>query len=320
MTRKLTNEEFIQKATARHGDRYDYGKVEFKNTRSKVAITCPDHGEFTQNAKSHLEGSGCMQCHIIGQRKGTRKFIELAREVHGDLYSYSTTEYKQVHTKVSIECPRHGVFWQVPHSHLRGSGCNKCGIESTRGPRVSTDEWIDRFRTSHGDRYMYDKVDYVSAKKNMLIGCRIHGYFKQRPFTHLNARGECCPKCYATKGEAAVFQSLDRLGVEYECQAGFTSCRRLVHLSFDFFLPNHALLIEFDGEQHFRASWSFGGEEMFQYRKELDEIKNQWARTHGIPLVRLRDIHLPRIDTILEKLLSRRVGVRCPQFVLDDLT
>ena len=42
----MTTEEFIQKAKAVHGDKYDYSKVEYVNAKTKVCVICPKHGEF----------------------------------------------------------------------------------------------------------------------------------------------------------------------------------------------------------------------------------------------------------------------------------
>ena len=59
---KLTTEEFIAKAKAVHGDRYDYSKVEYVNNQTKVCIICKKHGEFWQTPKSHLNSNGCHMC------------------------------------------------------------------------------------------------------------------------------------------------------------------------------------------------------------------------------------------------------------------
>jgi len=66
----------------------------------------------------------------------SKEFIERAKRVHGDKYDYSKTEYVNAKTKVCIICPKHGEFWQLPHSHLSGSGCPICNrikrsLEST---------------------------------------------------------------------------------------------------------------------------------------------------------------------------------------------
>lgn len=46
-------------------------------------------------------------------------------------------------------------------------------------------------------------------------------------------------------------------------------------------------LIEFDGEQHIRPSEHFGGENRFKIQQENDTLKNQYALSHNIPLVRI---------------------------------
>ena len=120
---------FIEKAKLIHGDKYDYSKVEYINRRTNVLIMCPIHGEFYQNPKSHLNGHGCVECARIKStylKSNTNDFIEKARKVHGDIYDYSKVEYVDRKTKVTIICPIHGEFLQIPYSHLRGAGCIKC--------------------------------------------------------------------------------------------------------------------------------------------------------------------------------------------------
>ena len=88
--RKLTTEQFIEKAKKIHGDKYDYSKVEYINNRTKVCIICPIHGEFWQIANSHLQGEGCKECGMELKAKNktltTDKFIEKAKKIHGDKY------------------------------------------------------------------------------------------------------------------------------------------------------------------------------------------------------------------------------------------
>ena len=60
--KKYTTEEFIKRAKEIHGDKYDYSKVEYKNTSTKVCIICPKHGEFLVTPNNHLSGRGCPHC------------------------------------------------------------------------------------------------------------------------------------------------------------------------------------------------------------------------------------------------------------------
>lgn len=61
---------FCEKAKSVHGDRYDYSKVEYINNKTKVVITCTEHGEFEQTPSNHLLGRGCPEC---GKRSAKRR-------------------------------------------------------------------------------------------------------------------------------------------------------------------------------------------------------------------------------------------------------
>lgn len=60
--KRLTTEQFIQRAKAKHGDMYDYSKVKYVNCHTIVDIICKKHGLFSQNAGDHLGGHGCPLC------------------------------------------------------------------------------------------------------------------------------------------------------------------------------------------------------------------------------------------------------------------
>jgi hypothetical protein len=195
----MTSNDFIKKAREIHGNKYDYSKVEYINSKTKVCIICPIHGEFWQIPYSHLKGFGCCKCGH--DRTNNSKFsnistfIEKAKKVHGDKYDYSKVEYERSNKKVCIICPIHGEFWQTPNKHLCGDGCPKCGHKHTwdkRG-RITTEEFIERARKVHGDKYDYSKVEYVDAKTKVCIICPIHGEFWQTPDSHLQGSG--CWKC-----------------------------------------------------------------------------------------------------------------------------
>ena len=133
----------------------------------------------------------------------TEQFIEKARKVHGDKYDYSKVEYVNNHTKVCIICPEHGEFWQTPNAHLNGQGCPICGCKKvwdTRG-RITTEQFIEKARKVHGDKYDYSKVEYINAKTNVCIICPEHGEFWQTPSGHLQKKE--CPKCGLKKSSSS---------------------------------------------------------------------------------------------------------------------
>ena len=85
--------EFIEKSRKVHNDKYDYSLVQYINSRTKVKIICPIHGEFIQNANSHIQKRGCPDCGKVKNRElrksNNKEFIEKCKKVHGDKYNYS---------------------------------------------------------------------------------------------------------------------------------------------------------------------------------------------------------------------------------------
>ena len=132
------------------------------------------------------------------KRLTTQEFIELSKEIHGDKYDYSLVEYKSAHVKVKIICPIHGIFEQEPNDHKRGFGCRKCAGTQ----KLTNDEFIQKAKEIHGDKYDYSKVNYKNANTKIKILCPKHGMFKQTPYKHLLGQG--CSTCannipYTTK-------------------------------------------------------------------------------------------------------------------------
>ena len=127
---KRSAEEFIGKAREIHGEKYDYSKVQYINNSTKVCIICPQHGEFWQVPSSHLSGMGCKKCadkmNSIKRRSNSIVFAEKSNIIYGNKYDYSNVIYLTAKDKVCIVCPKHGVFWQTPDSHIAGHSCPKC--------------------------------------------------------------------------------------------------------------------------------------------------------------------------------------------------
>jgi len=65
--------EFIQKANKVHNNKYSYTKSEYNLDKDYVIISCIKHGDFYQNARSHLNGCGCPKCKLS---KGESKILE----------------------------------------------------------------------------------------------------------------------------------------------------------------------------------------------------------------------------------------------------
>lgn len=128
---KMTQEEFIDRATEKYGDLYDYSLVEYKNIDTSIKIICKSHGIFEQTPWVYLKSTyGCLECaRVLGglnRRKTTEEFIIRARNAHKNKYDYSKTIYELAKSLVTIICKTHGEFQQVAGSHLSGTGCPMC--------------------------------------------------------------------------------------------------------------------------------------------------------------------------------------------------
>ena len=130
MTKMMSTEQFIARARKVHGRKFRYEKAVYTGPHNKIIITCPKHGDFEQQAWSHLQGSGCKECkrekHIKDITYNTDIFIKKAKAVHGRRYDYSKVDYKSSQVPVIIICKKHGEFKQRPSDHLKWHGCKWC--------------------------------------------------------------------------------------------------------------------------------------------------------------------------------------------------
>ena len=119
------------------------------------------------------------------KKLNTSEFIRKAHEVHGDKYDYSKVKYVNSHTPITIICPVHGEFQQLPYCHLQGNGCSACNGGDRFKDRLTTEEFIQKAKEVHGNKYDYSKVNYVNAHTPITIICPVHGEFQQEPCDHL---------------------------------------------------------------------------------------------------------------------------------------
>ena len=133
-TIKQKLEAFKNKAKKVHGDYYSYNYDTFTDALSPMEIICPVHGVFMQKPAYHTAGNGCSECGKVKVANrlvsNTKAFIEKAKVVHNNKYSYGNSDYSGAKEKIIITCPIHGDFLQTPNDHLNGCGCRQCRTES----------------------------------------------------------------------------------------------------------------------------------------------------------------------------------------------
>ena len=131
-THSYTKDKFLELANSKHNFKYDYSKTDYINYSTNIKIVCPIHGEYSQNPRDHITGTGCPKCGREQANKSeslsVEQFITKSNEVHFGKYDYSKVEYINSQTKVCIICQEHGEFWQTPANHMQGQGCPKCRL------------------------------------------------------------------------------------------------------------------------------------------------------------------------------------------------
>ena len=208
----------------------------------------------------------------------TDQYIERFKSVHGDRYDYSKTVYKNQLTDLEIICKKHGPFKQNPKSHYRGNGCRLCS-------KITTEDFIKRAKSVHGELFDYSKSQYKSRKNKVIIICKKHGEFLSAPENHIDGRTGC-PNCLVSKGELKISHFLNSLNILFYRNYKINECKNIHPLKFDFFLPQLNKAIEYDGQQHFSSKWL--GEKNFQQIQFNDSLKNEFCNNNEIPLLRIK--------------------------------
>lgn len=157
MPKKLTREEFIKKAVAVHGDKYDYRDVEYINNATKVKIFCKKCGTcFEHEPVWHLSGMGCPKC-AKNAKLTLDSFLNKAKNIHGNRYNYDLIKQVKSNLKVKILCNNcKKYFLRKISDHLSGVGCPYC-------TKSRNEIFINAWLTNN-------KIDFIPQKK--FIDCK----------------------------------------------------------------------------------------------------------------------------------------------------
>ena len=208
--RKQTLEEFILKFKTKFPNKkYDFSNSMYINTHTKMKVKCEYGHSFEIRPCDLLNGYGCPVC--SGTKKMTKEeFIENAKIVHNNYFSYEHCNFINVNSKVIVTCPVHGDFEVKASNHLNGANCKICSKENivhkiTLRPKrnastkkLTTEIFKEKLKKMWGDRYVCpEDEEYINNKTPMNILCKEHGIFTITPNHILSGRG--CPICGRNK-------------------------------------------------------------------------------------------------------------------------
>lgn len=296
MRRKITYDMVKKEFDARN---YILISTEYCNNSTKLQYLCPHHstkGILEITFANFTKGRGCPYC--AKRAKKTHEeyvselgFIKPNIEVIG--------EYKNLRTKLLHRCKVCGYEWFVRPDNLLylSNGCPKCGKRAV----LTNKEFIERVNRVNSNIEVIGT--YHNSVEKIKFGCKLCGnIWEAKPNNILNGKG--CPVCSLSKGEKKIREILKSKHIIFIEQYKFKDCVDINPLPFDFFLPEHNTLIEYDGKQHYEPC-TFGGIDYkqaiinFEKTKEHDKIKTEYCFCHKINLVRIPYYDYRRIEEIL---------------------
>lgn len=266
---KKTTEEYIQECEDKG---YDLPIEDYINSYTKINHKCSKGHIYPQKPYSHLQGIGCLIC--SGKKKKTPEgYLQECEDKGLDL---PIEDYIDAKTKINHKCNNGHVYEQRPNIHLQGYGCPTC---KNKTPQDYLHECKDKGLDLPIEDYKGSNT-YINHK------CSKGHIYPQTPSNHLQGRG--CSTCKESHGEKFIRNYLDSHCIKYISQKTFKDLKDKTYLSYDFYLPEHSILIEYQGIQHFE-SVSFNGKDYsdLDKQKRHDNLKRAYAKDNGYKLLEL---------------------------------
>lgn len=199
----FTTEQFINMSKEKFGSKFCYDKTHYVNSRTRVTITCPEHGDFETYTSNHLTGSGCPGCsralNGLSHRMDTATFIQRAQSKHNNIYSYEKTIFTGSLKNLTVTCPVHGDFITQASRHINnGHGCPKCALVRRVEKRITpANAFLEKIsKKTNFENYDFSKLtDFKSVLEYVTVICKKHGEFKTKPKYILPSLFFGCSKC-----------------------------------------------------------------------------------------------------------------------------
>lgn len=302
---KRNNKEYLLK---------EYSK---KNKRSPFEVSYGDNDEFVWDCSTcgsdytmsliMRTGQKCGCPYCAGMRVNNTNNLstlkpEIAKEWHPLLNNISPSEITSNSKKAVWWICKEGHEWEASVSNRTNpkltSGCPKCA-----GRNKTHDEFLKRLKINNLNfKSGKFKVigEYSGSNKRIKCKCNLHNHEWSPIAASLN-NGTGCPICNLSRGELKIIDYLNESKIKYTVEKKFKECKNKKSLPFDFYFSK-MLLLEFDGEQHFRSKTGFG-EDAFESTNTNDKIKNQYCINNNISLIRIPYWEQKNIEYILENVL-----------------
>lgn len=309
MRPRLTHEEFVESVNKKFNNNIEIlGRYELY--RSKLECHCKIDGYkwITTPAKLLHEGIGCKVCK---KKENNLKNKDLLNEKLHLINPNITAigDYVDAKTKILCVCTLcNNEFYSTPNNLLTNYTCGVCGADFKNNKEENIkkrhNKFVEKLKIANENIEVIG--DYEGRWSKLKVRCLIDQHEWYAIPSNLLTNHSGCPMCNSiSKGEARIKNYLSKANIDFNFQTRFPDLKGKNNylLSYDFYLPSHNLLIEYQGQQHERPVDYFGGEEHFKIQIENDEIKRRYAKDNDIELLEIWYYDFDNIEQILNEKL-----------------
>lgn len=276
---------------------------------------CGNHVSVsTDNLKNgHTKSCGCLQKEFSKNKNENLKGVKfgrltvIERDIKKEQMRVSEGKNKVAYWICKCEC---GNIISVPTNNLKNGNTKSCGCYNLdniikRNEEIKNNNIGKRF----GKLTILSYDENGSTKKNTRYICKCDcGTVKSIQWSNLKSGCTTSCGCIASKGEYRISQYLNKINLKFESQKIYPNLIGVNNgnLSYDFYLPDYNLLIEFQGEQHEKPQRfpNCDNEAKFKIQQEHDKRKREYAKENNIELLEIWYYDYENIENILENKLK----------------
>lgn len=297
--------------------------IPYKSCGCKAECECVCGNIWIGHARSLRDGNtkscGCIRYTQIAEKESTPKKEESLGYLYPEIIEFWSDKnknspfdvYPNSHHKYLFKCDNklnHKDYDMLPYNKICGNNsCPYCAGRrilkgfndlTTRNPELANEWDYKKNYDKNLNRKRIPEEFTCNSGYKADWKCQKCGH-RWKTTINSRSRGSGCPKCNESKGEKKIVEFLDTHHITYIRWKRFDTCKNKNTLPFDFYLLNCNLLIEYQGEQHYKVVNYWGGKEGLKQRQYHDKIKQDWAKDNGYKLLIIPYTEQDNIEQIL---------------------
>lgn len=262
----------------------------------------------------------CKECRIESEK---HNIDDIRKEFEEKGYELISDCYESAKTYLKYYCNIHkdkGVLKITYDNFKTGYGCKYCGRDKIGKAKRNDMEKVKNVFLSH-DLILVEGQEYHNSQQKLKYICKHHPEKGIQEMSYGNALDCHCPFCRCSRGEKEISNYLDSNNIKYESQKKFSGLIGIGGglLSYDFYLPDFNMLIEYQGEQHY-FPFNFKDRKdrdsetaIHNYEKQVkhDILKKEYAINNNFNFLEIPYTEYKNISKILNENINTKILRDC---------